>query len=253
MIVLLSPAKSLDLSPSSQDISSEPTFVTQANKLVKTLKKLSGAEIKKLMSLSDKLAEENRLRYKSFKLRNGSANGKSALHMFAGDVYRGLGAADFNKKDHFFTQDHIRILSGLYGILRPHDQIQAYRLEMGSRLITEKGTNLYKYWGSSVTKELNKTIATSENDTVINLASNEYFKVIQPKQLKAKLLNISFKELREGELKFISFSAKVARGLMARYIVKNRIVDMEDLKGFNYEDYYFNEELSSDNNWLFIR
>lgn len=252
MIVLISPAKSLNAEVTQAAVS-RPAFVKEANALIKVLKTVSGQELKKMMSLSDKLVAENLQRYKSFRSRGADDHSLPAVHLFAGDVYRGLEAHDFNKKEENFAQAHLRILSGLYGVVRPMDGIQPYRLEMGTTLKTDKGNNLYQYWGDKVSKELNKSLLEVNSNLIVNLASNEYFKVVDNKKLKADVLNINFKEYRDGELKFISFSAKVARGLMARYIIKHQIEAQEELKGFDSEGYYFSEELSTENNWLFVR
>lgn len=253
MIVLLSPAKTLNEDVNQSDAMTKPQFASHANKLVKTLKSYSAGDLKKLMSISDKLAEENANRYQSFKSRSPEKYGFPAVHLFAGDVYRGLGAEDFTKKDESYAQNHLRILSGLYGILKPLDSIQPYRLEMGTSLSTERGNNLYQFWGDDVTKELNKTLERQKDQLIVNLASNEYFKVINKKKLKGDVLDIGFKEFRDGKLKFISFSAKVARGLMARYIVKNQVSNKKDLKGFDYEGYSFSEDESVDQKWTFVR
>jgi len=253
MIVLLSPAKSLNEEKSTPDFTTKPTFTSEANALIKVMREVSGDTLKKMMGISDKLVAENLSRYQNYKMRNVEAHGKTAVHLFAGDVYRGLGADDFSKKETKFAQEHLRILSGLYGILKPMDVIQPYRLEMGTSINTIKGSNLYHFWGNKVSKELNKNLNDLKADLIVNLASNEYYKVVDKKALKADVLNVNFKEFRDGKLKFISFSAKVARGLMARYIVKNNVLSADDLKGFNTEGYYFSEEHSKDGEWLFVR
>lgn len=252
MILLLSPAKSLN-EDTTQSSLSTPNFTTEANALIKVLRDISPAEIKKMMGISDKLVAENVARYKNFKTRNAESQGGPAMHLFAGDVYRGLGADDFDTADTNFAQAHIRILSGLYGILRPLDATQPYRLEMGTTLKTDKGSNLYHYWGDKISKEINKSLKEQDADVILNLASNEYFKAVDTATLKGKVLNANFKEFRDGKLKFISFSAKVARGLMARYVVKNKVTEIDDLKGFDTEGYHFSEELSTNDNWLFVR
>jgi len=231
----------------------QPVLKSQANQLVKVLKEKDTADLKKLMSISDKLAVENVSRYQTFKQRVSPSVGKTALFTFNGDVYRGLGAADFGKRDIAFAQDHLRILSGLYGVLRPLDLMQPYRLEMGTKLRTDKGKNLYEFWDLKVTKEINKAFKPKRPRVLINLASEEYSKVIKRDKLDADELILNFKEWKGDKLKFVSFTAKVARGLMARYIIKNRIKNLEDIKGFDLEGYSFSEENSDDKTWLFIR
>ena len=253
MIIVLSPAKSLNLEEISQERHSLPEMQTEANKLSKIMKKMNADDLKKLMGVSDQLAVENVKRYKSFKVRSTLKNAKRAINMFNGDVYRGLSSHDFEDGDYDFAQEHIRILSGLYGLLKPMDLIQPYRLEMGSRIETEHGKSLYAFWNNKITNKLNQSLKKSNSETLVNLASDEYFKSIKQDKLKADVLHIKFKELRDGKLKFLSYNAKVARGLMTRYIIKNRITNPEEMKGFDYEGYGFSEENSSDNLWMFIR
>jgi len=252
MILVISPAKSLDLDPVDYDSSTTPALLTEANRLAKVLKTLDSGDLQALMGISEKLGDENAKRYKAYKTR-GVKQEKRAINTFIGDVYRGLSVEDFDEGDYSFTQDHLRILSGLYGVLRPLDLIQPYRLEMGTRLSTDKGNNLYQYWDNKITKELNKALSQTESDLLVNLASNEYFKSVNIKKLKSQVLTIGFKEYRGDALKFISFSAKVARGMMARYIVKQRIQHAEDIKGFSGDGYSFSEEHSTPNHWLFVR
>lgn len=253
MIIVLSPAKSLDMTPSQQDNYSLPVLKSEANKLAKTLKRYDIEGLRSLMSISEKLATENVSRYKTFKPRGYESQGKRAVDTFVGDVYRGLDVSDFNKRDYDFAQKHLRILSGLYGVLRPLDMMQPYRLEMGTKLSTDKGENLYEYWGNKITNEINKSLKESKESTLINLASEEYFKSIKKDKLKGEILTINFKEYKGDKLKFVSFTAKVARGMMARYIIKNRIKKLEDIKGFAEDRYSFSEEHSSEKNWLFVR
>jgi len=255
MISLLSPAKTLDYdSPERVSELSIPQFALDSNRLIRILKKKSVAEIKSLMHISDDLAKLNRARYKNFKKEYTDENSKSAITAFKGDVYIGLDVATLDDEDLAYANRHIRILSGLYGLLLPFDRMQPYRLEMGTRLENKKGTNLYHYWGDSISKALNKMLKEQDSDVILNLASNEYFKAVNKKKLKARIIDFDFKEEGEnGELKFVSFFAKKARGLMARYIVKNRIDDVELLKGFDYENYRFSEEHSTENKLMFVR
>jgi len=241
------------MTPLPQVESTKPVFQSNANKLVKVLKDKDVADLKKLMSISDKLAIENVGRYQTFKQRVSPTSGKQAMFAFSGDVYRGLGAADFKKSDINYAQKHLRILSGLYGVLRPLDLMQPYRLEMGTKLVTEKGKNLYDFWDQQVTKEINKSFLPKKPRVLINLASNEYSKVIKRDKLDAKELIINFKEYKGKDLKFVSFTAKVARGLMARYIIQNKIKQLDDIKGFDLDGYSFSPDHSDESSWIFVR
>lgn len=253
MIILLSPAKSLNLEPSQYSKSTSPLFKSEVQELASIMKTYSAKALGDLMHISPKLADENFKRFYHFKSRHNQKNSKQAVFTFDGDVYRGLNAMNWNEADVSYSQDHLRILSGLYGILRPLDNIQPYRLEMGSSINTDAGKGLYKYWGDKISKHLNNALKGHKNKTIINLASHEYYKVVDQKVLKANVLNINFKEYRDGKAKFISYSAKVARGLMADYILRNRLEDIEEIKGFAVENYRFDIDLSSDNELIFSR
>ncbi len=253
MISLISPAKTLDLTPEFKDIETLPRFQKETNSLARALKKYSPSQLSQLMKISEKLALLNKDRYSTFSKEYTKINSKPAILSFKGDVYVGLQANDFNSKEIEFTQVHTRILSGLYGLLRPYDLMQAYRLEMSTKLNIRKYKNLYEFWGNKITKLLQEDIDKTNSNVLINLASIEYFKAINTKKIKAKIINVNFKEYRNDELKFISFSAKKARGLMTRYIIKNQITDYNDLLGFNYEDYYFESSLSNETDWLFVK
>lgn len=255
MITLLSPAKTLDYDTIDKVEGglTEPQFATQTNQLIRILKKKKVAEIQDLMHISDSLAHLNRDRYKSFSKTYTHENSKSAIMAFKGDVYTGLDAETLTTDDLLYANNHLRILSGLYGLLRPFDRMQPYRLEMGTRLENKKGTNLYHFWGDQITKAVNKDLQHLESDTVVNLASNEYYKSIDKKKLKAKIIEIDFREDKDGTYKFVSFFAKKARGSMARYIVENRIVDSSDLRGFDYDGYRYEESASSEGHLLFVR
>ncbi|MCL4109874.1 UNVERIFIED_CONTAM: hypothetical protein GTU68_028783 [Idotea baltica] len=205
------------------------------------------------MKISKNIADLNVERFHDFSSEFNTENSKPAILAFKGDVYLGLEADQFTSSEMDFAQDHIRILSGLYGILRPLDLMQPYRLEMGTSLKTTRGKNLYEFWKSRITDLLNDDIADHKNKTILNLASNEYFKAIHKKKLNGNLLTANFKEERDGELKFISFNAKKARGMMSKFIVNNNIDNENDLKGFDTEGYYFSQEHSSPSEWLFIR
>ncbi len=254
MISLLSPAKTLDYeTPERLTELTIPQFALDSNRLIRILKKKSVTEIKNLMHLSDALAKLNRARYKNFSKTYTDENSKSAITAFKGDVYVGFDVETLGNEDLRFANQHIRILSGLYGLLLPFDRIQPYRLEMGTRLENKKGSNLYHYWGSILSKALNKELENQNSDLILNLASNEYFKALDKKKLKARIVDVDFREEQDGELKFVSFFSKKARGLMARYIVKNKIDDIESLSGFDYENYRISEEHSTENSLLFVR
>ena len=254
MLAILSPAKTLDYeTPLKTKLNSQPIYGRESNQLIKTLRTFEPFEVASLMKISDKLADLNHKRYVEWRNKPAESKTRPAALAFKGDVYQGLEAESFNDNDLKFAQRHLRILSGLYGLLRPLDVIQPYRLEMGTKLKTSKGQNLYDYWGTKLTTGLNEALKESKEGTLVNLASNEYFGAVQPKLLEGSLLNIGFKEKRNGQLKFVSFSAKKARGLMAKFIIKERLKNPNDLKNFDLEDYKFNEKLSSELDWTFSR
>ena len=253
MIVLLSPAKTLDLEPVEVAVHSTPRMLKESRQLVKVLKKQSAAELKQLMKVSDKLAELNVERYQKFKTPFTVANAKPSVLTFKGDVYTGLEASDFSEEDHAFAQQHLRILSGLYGLLKPLDLMQAYRLEMGTSLKNGDFKNLYEFWGDKITKLINKDLKEVGTPIVVNLASKEYFHSVKPKGLKGELYNINFKEDRNGVLKVISFNAKKARGVMARQIIKYKITDPAALKDLEVMGYTFNEGMSTERDFLFTK
>ena len=254
MLAILSPAKTLDYeTPLKTKLNSQPIYGRESNQLIKTLRTFEPFEVASLMKISDKLADLNHKRYVEWRNKPAESKTRPAALAFKGDVYQGLEAESFNDNDLKFAQRHLRILSGLYGLLRPLDVIQPYRLEMGTKFKTSKGQNLYDYWGTKLTTGLNEALKESKEGTLVNLASNEYFGAVQPKLLEGSLLNIGFKEKRNGQLKFVSFSAKKARGLMAKFIIKERLKNPDDLKNFDLEDYKFNTKLSSELDWTFSR
>ena len=254
MLAILSPAKTLDYeTPLKTKLNSQPIYGRESNQLIKALRTFEPFEVASLMKISDKLADLNHKRYVEWRNKPAQSKTRPAALAFKGDVYQGLEAESFNDNDLKFAQRHLRILSGLYGLLRPLDVIQPYRLEMGTKLKTSKGQNLYDYWGTKLTTGLNEALKESKEGTLVNLASNEYFGAVQPKLLEGSLLNIGFKEKRNGQLKFVSFSAKKARGLMAKFIIKERLKNPDDLKNFDLEDYKFNKKLSSELEWTFSR
>ncbi len=253
MIILLSPSKSLNFDPSIHKKKTSPRLLKQSEALIDILRDKSVNDIKKLMSVSDKIATLNHERYQSFKTPFNLKNAKQALFAFTGDVYAGLEANTFDQSDIDFANDHLRILSGLYGVLRPLDLMQPYRLEMGTKMKNEVGHDLYAFWGDQITDHLNKDLKKVKSDVIVNLASNEYYNAVKPKNLKGDVYVSNFKENRNGVYKFISFSAKKARGFMAQYIIKNKLTDPEDMKSFDMENYKFNPKLSSEKNFIFTR
>ena len=249
MLAVISPSKTQDFStPDMQD----HTLTRQLNEseaLVKILKQKTQNELSKLMSISDKLAKLNYDRFQNFSTPFDFDNAKQALLAFKGDVYNGIDAPSLSKKDLIFAQDNLRMLSGLYGVVRPLDLIAPYRLEMGTKLNNPKGKNLYEFWGDKISQVLNE----DESEVIINLASNEYFKGIDQKALNAKIINIAFKEFKGDKYKIIGIYAKRARGLMVQYMIKNRIQTPQELKAFNWEEYQFKEALSDAKTWVFTR
>ena len=247
MIILLSPAKTLDYSKDFNFQPSVPTFLNDSSKLVKGLKSKEPKDIASLMSLSDKLATLNFERFQSWSAaKKIGADAKHALFVFKGDVYQGLQAEDFSEGDVNFAQKHLRILSGLYGELRPLDLIKPYRLEMGTKISVNGSSNLYEYWSNDVTKFLSDELLSSE--FLLNLASNEYFSAIDKSKINSEIISPIFKDFKNGKLKIISFYAKKARGMMVRYIADNLITSYDNLLSFNYGGYMFNENETKDRN-----
>jgi len=231
----------------------EPSFVEDSIKLNKSLKKYSKKKLADLMNISDKLASLNYQRNQEFQEEFTEENSRAAMYAFKGDVYLGLQAQEFKKKDVTYASKHLRILSGLYGLLRPMDKMQPYRLEMGTSLKVGRKKNLYEFWGSKIADQLTESLSTHKNKSIINLASNEYFKAVKLDDLKDQIIEIGFKEYRDGKLKFVSFNAKKARGLMSQYIIKNRISTIDGIKAFNLEEYAYDESLSTENHLMFTR
>uniref|UniRef100_UPI00404850DC peroxide stress protein YaaA n=1 Tax=Algoriphagus sp. TaxID=1872435 RepID=UPI00404850DC len=250
MLIVISPAKTLDYSNPEYSSHTQPDFPTEVKNLVGVLKKKSASQISKLMHLSDSLAVLNEERYKTFSETFNPENSKQAVLAFKGEVYAKMEADHFSPEDLDFAQQHLRILSGLYGLLKPLDLIQPYRLEMGTQLQTKKGNNLYQYWGTKISKALNEL---GEERPLVNLASQEYFKAVDQKTLKMPVITIHFKEYKEGKYQVIGFFAKQARGMMARYAILNRITDPEQLKVFREEGYEFSAPLSTAQDWVFVR
>ena len=254
MLTLISPAKTLDYeSPLATREHTQPRFLEHSQALIDQLRTLAVQDVAELMKLSDKLASLNVARYESWSRDHSLENARPAVLAFKGDVYTGLQADSFSDDDFRFAQQHLRILSGLYGVLRPLDLLQPYRLEMGTKLHTPRGANLYQFWGSIITDALKAELAEQANPVLVNLASNEYYKSVQPKRLECPIITPEFKDLKNGQYKIISFYAKKARGLMSRYMIENRIDEPEALKAFDLEGYGFSPEHSSGNKWVFLR
>ncbi|PIB37465.1 hypothetical protein BFP72_07970 [Reichenbachiella sp. 5M10] len=253
MIAVISPAKTLDFESTTPFEHTLPRFPKETKKLVSVLKQKSSEDLQSLMAISQNIADLNVSRYKGFKATHNEKNAKTCLHAFKGDVYLGLEAETLDSKGLEFAQEHLRVLSGLYGLLRPLDLIQPYRLEMGTRLAFDDYTTLYNYWEDKIVKLLHKDLKAQGDNIVLNLASNEYFKSIQRKSLKATIIETEFKDNKDGQYKLISFFAKRARGLMARYVIDHQINDVESLKAFDYDGYYFDPKDSTETKLAFKR
>lgn len=254
MLVVISPAKTLDYEtalPSKK--STQPRLVSESKKLISVMCDYSSEELQKLMGVSEKIADLNVERFREWHLPFSPENARPAVFAFKGDVYEGLQAYNLKAADIEFTQKHLRILSGLYGVLRPLDLMQAYRLEMGIRLATPAGKNLYEFWGTQVTDLLNQDLKKQKQKVVINLASNEYFKSVKKPLLDAEIVTPQFRDWKNGQYKMISFFAKKARGMMSRYIIDNRLQGPDELKSFDVGGYAYNPEFSTDKDWVFTR
>ncbi|MCK5908430.1 MAG: peroxide stress protein YaaA [Caulobacter sp.] len=252
MLMVISPAKSLDFTAPTQALPmTTPELKAQIAELAKVTRKLTAADLKRLMHISDALAKLNRERFQAFDAE--LEDGLQAIIAFNGDVYAGLAARELDRPSLEWAQDHLRILSGLYGVLRPFDALQPYRLEMGTRLKTKRGHNLYDYWGETISQTLNAAAAGHADPTLVNLASQEYFGAVDAKALKLPVVTCHFKEEKAGELRVLGFFAKKARGRMARYVIDNRIDRAEGLKGFDLDGYCFQPSLSTEADWVFAR
>lgn len=254
MLIVISPAKTLDFDhPAPMRKCTKPVFLDEAQELVNRLKRLSPGDLSKLMGVSAKLAELNHRRYREWKKPFTAANAKQAVWAFRGDVYTGLDADSFDAQDLEFAQKHLRMLSGLYGVLRPLDLIQPYRLEMGTKFAVNRCSDLYQFWGDKITERLSRDFGSKRSAALVNLASQEYFKSVREEKLGVPVITPVFKERRNGTYKIISFVAKRARGAMSRYIVRHRISDPADIKKFKEDGYRYNKQLSDDANWIFTR
>lgn len=254
MLIVLSPAKNLDYDTPPQITEfSQPDMLAQASELISVCRDLSPAQVGSLMHISDKLAHLNVERYQSWALPFTADNAKQAVLAFNGDVYTGLEANSLSQDDLRYAQQHLRILSGLYGLLKPLDLMQAYRLEMGTKLANPRGKDLYQFWGERITTALNHAMREQGDNVLINLASNEYFKSVKPKKLDGMIVTPVFKDAKGGQYKVISFFAKKARGMMARFTLQQRLTEVEQLKAFDIGGYRFDEQQSTATELVFLR
>lgn len=254
MLIVISPAKTLDFENINDNLPmTNPRFINESNIIMNELRELDSYSIGKLMKISDKLASLNKDRFTTWK--DSLENSKHCLLAFQGDVYKGLDVGSFTDEELFYANNHLRILSGLYGVLKPFDGINPYRLEMGSKLKVGKSKNLYEFWNNTLNNSIYDELRKHKESTLINLASKEYFKSVEKIESyeDVKVITPIFKEFRNGEYKIISLKAKRARGLMSRYIIQNEISEPEKLKLFREEDYEYNEELSNEKEWIFTR
>ena len=254
MLIVISPAKTLDFeTPPKVPTFTIPDFLDDSAELIDELRSYEPYRLGDLMGISPKLADLNSNRYHNWSLPFTADNAKQSVLAFKGDVYAGLDADNLSTEDLQFAQAHLRILSGLYGVLKPLDLMQPYRLEMGTKLKNRRGKDLYDFWDDRINKTLNDELAGQDSPVLVNLASNEYFKSVQPESLNARIVTPTFKEARNGDYKFISFTAKKARGLMSRYIIRNRLAEPDDLRGFDLEGYRYNDALSDTDSPVFTR
>jgi uncharacterized protein len=253
MLTIISPAKTLDFEVKDVKSPTRPEFLTEASTLASELKKYNPKQLAKLLDVSPKLAELNANRYTEWTTEEHEKSGKAAILVYKGDVYQGLQAGEFSVKELAFAQNHLRIISGLYGVLRPLDLILPYRLDMGISLKTGKKKDLYAFWKTKVTEHLAEVLNKNKTDILINLASEEYFKAIDTGKLKARVITPVFKDFKNGQFKIISFFTKKARGMMSRFIIREEVRKPSDLKLFNDDGYFFNDNLSDENTLAFTR
>ena len=254
MLIALSPAKSLDYeTPVSIKKHTKPLLADRSAELIDILKEYSPKQVGKLMNISDKLSQLNAERYSAWSPKASTANARQCLLAFTGDVYVGMNAATFKESDFAFAQEHLRILSGLYGVLRPLDLMQPYRLEMGTKLKNPHGKDLYDFWNDAITKALNKQLKKNGDDIFLNLASNEYFKSVHVDKLEARVVAPVFKDEKNGKYKIISFFAKKARGMMAGWVIRKKITDPKKLSKFAEAGYYYCAKESTEKNPVFLR
>ena len=254
MLAVISPAKTLDYeSDCPPHNPTQPAFLDEASELIGVLRKKSRPQLRTLMGISENLADENFQRYKSWSRPFDEDNARAALLAFKGDVYTGFDLGSYGKRDFNFAQKHLRILSGLYGVLRPLDLMQPYRLEMGTKLKTKGGSNLYEFWGEQIAENIQNALGSSGSNTLVNLASKEYFSSIRRDSLETTIITPDFKDKKGDGYRIISFWAKKARGSMCEFMIRNRITEAEGLKDFAVDGYRFNSKLSKGNNWIFTR
>ncbi len=254
MLIVISPAKTLDYdTPAKTQRFTEPAYLEESQLLIERARRWSALDIAEVMQVSMKIAELNHERFAEWHTPFTPENAKQAVLAFKGDVYTGLEAESFSADDFAFAQKHLRILSGLYGLLRPLDLLQPYRLEMGRKVDTERGKNLYEFWGEQITEGLNKQLKALKSPYLINLASNEYFKAVKPKLLDGEIITPEFKDWKNGQYKMMGVYAKKARGQLSRFVIQNQLTDPEAMKDFAVDGYGFNEEMSSGNKWVFTR
>jgi len=254
MLVVISPAKTLDYeTPASTTSFSIPDYLDESAELIDGLRQLSPPEVSELMGISAKLGDLNFGRYLNWQREFTQENAKQSVLAFKGDVYTGLDAENLSEEQLQWAQGHLRILSGLYGLLRPLDLMQAYRLEMGTKFSNTRGKNLYEFWGNKITEGLNRELKKENSQILINLASNEYFKSVKPSNLNAEIITPVFKDWKNNKYKIISFYAKKARGFMSRYIIEHKIEDPEKIKQFDVVGYVYNPAMSSAREWVFTR
>ena len=254
MLHLISPAKTLDFAtPPKTTEFTQPQFLDHSQELIKDLRQLSPPQVSKLMAISEKLGELNAQRFLEWQTPFTPHNAKQAVLAFKGDVYTGMDAGKFSKANFAFAQQHLRILSGLYGLLRPLDLIQPYRLEMGTGFANARGKNLYHFWGDIITDQLNQELNAQKERVLVNLASNEYWSVVNTKKLHAEVITPVFKDYKNGQYKIISFFAKKARGMMSAYIIQNKLKKVEAIRSFDVAGYRYDERMSSPKEWVFLR
>ncbi len=254
MLLVISPAKTLDYStPATTDRYTQPDYLDESQRLIDRVRSYSALDIAEIMKVSMKIAELNVERFAQWQRPFTPDNAKQAVLAFKGDVYSGLDAASFSEDDFAFAQEHLRILSGLYGLLRPLDLMQPYRLEMGRRIDNERGKNLYEFWGDAITEGLNRALAALGSRYLINLASTEYFKAVKPALLQGEIITPEFKDYKNGQYKVMGVYAKRARGMLSRYVIENRVTDPEAMKAFAQDGYAYNESMSSASHWVFAR
>lgn len=255
MLAILGPAKTMNMAPVKgvKIKPSLPEFLEDSKILIAQLRKMTVQELKSLMDISDKLASSTFKQVATWKPDYPASSGKPAIMAFDGEVYNGLNVKSLKEKDLAFANEHVRILSGLYGVLRPLDSILPYRLEMGTRLENERGKNLYDFWKNIIPDEISKLTGESENKVLVNLASNEYFSSVRPERFQFRVITPVFKEEDGNEFRNVTIYAKKARGMMLRFMIKNQVTDPEQLKAFDYEKYYFNADYSTEDEWWFCR